>query len=1198
MKIKALILVLILPLLLGAYSFNVQSPVVVRNSIELDLPVNMIPGQPELPYIPVRLLVPMGEKVMSVNVDFGMNANVIDNVELKHVDAQQPLSGAFTVNSDRDEVLYNTDSFFPEQRFNVLGTQRSKGYDILLINVYPYTYNPVSHQLKWIDSFEVNVETEQSRALSTEQNAMLLNDSETRDRIRQIVHNDNEITSYQKGNVSCGRTLVNAAEPFDMIIITDDIRAPWFNEFVEWKNDQGISTEIFLTTDIYLNYTGDDFQDMIRAFILDAYVTYSVTDTPLKYVILGGDDEIIPIRKVYGEVGNTIDYTMPSDLYYSNLDGNWDADSDGIYGEVNDDVDMYPEIAIGRIPAEDEFEFQNFFNKNYYYVDNVSVSDDMALMIGENLNNNPLTWGGDYKDEIVPIIDDGIHIAKLYDRLNNFNSENVKDAINMGVSIINHMGHSNETIVFGQGSSAAHNYTNTEYGFAYSQGCYPAAFDEATSGSAESVAENMVISSGGLYCFVGNTRYGWYAPGSTHGASQYYDIEFFQGIYDEGLRELGNALQYSREQLVSEALGSGVMRWVFYEMVCFGDPSISVKETNGTFPFIQPLNSSYEDLQGDHDSIANPGETINLFVTLENLEGWADAEDVYAKITFEDESMAVLQDSVYYGSIANGQSLETGSFVVNVPQECVYGEYKYMLEVFAPVSRNQGFNKTYTLGFDVSLNQANWPYSSTIPFNSNPMIVDFNQDEQRDILALDVFANSYLLNNDAQLVDGYQWDIDEEIWRSAAYGDINEDGSKDLVVACKTGKIYAVDNDGNTIFSFDECLQQILTPIICNIIGDETPEIISFGIDKKIIALDSNGNLISGFPVELANIGISEMAAADINIDGYSEIIIGTQTGELYGISGDGEILDGFPVDLGFPICASPVILDNKNIVLGTCNSKLFIISPAGDILLEKDLVDKIAGSSILANFDEDIDLEIGFVTSNGSACIINQDGTELPGWPVELDTQFSNSPLAADINGDELVDLLCLSFANELYILRPNGEEFAFSPVPANLSGNTPASIDDVDGDYDYEVISGCSKGLFALDIKLHKGNDIPWRTYRGNYQRTGYFGDNDILSSNENTTPDFVNNLYQNYPNPFNPTTRISFSLDKKVDYAEIEIFNIKGQKIKTIGIDPSPNKIQEVIWSGRDKNNHSVASGIYFYQLKADGKFIESKKCILIK
>ncbi|MEA2095220.1 MAG: T9SS type A sorting domain-containing protein [Candidatus Cloacimonadota bacterium] len=100
----------------------------------------------------------------------------------------------------------------------------------------------------------------------------------------------------------------------------------------------------------------------------------------------------------------------------------------------------------------------------------------------------------------------------------------------------------------------------------------------------------------------------------------------------------------------------------------------------------------------------------------------------------------------------------------------------------------------------------------------------------------------------------------------------------------------------------------------------------------------------------------------------------------------------------------------------------------------------------------------------------------------------------------------------------------------------------------------------------------------------------------------------ILYNYPNPFNPETTISFSLTTEItETTEINIFNIKGQKVKKLPvilsdaqhrIEGSGRKNYSVTWNGTDKNNQPVASGVYFYQLNVDDEVIASKKCLLLK
>ena len=88
----------------------------------------------------------------------------------------------------------------------------------------------------------------------------------------------------------------------------------------------------------------------------------------------------------------------------------------------------------------------------------------------------------------------------------------------------------------------------------------------------------------------------------------------------------------------------------------------------------------------------------------------------------------------------------------------------------------------------------------------------------------------------------------------------------------------------------------------------------------------------------------------------------------------------------------------------------------------------------------------------------------------------------------------------------------------------------------------------------------------------------------------------LYNNYPNPFNPSTTIEYSIPQ-TGRVKLRIFNMKGQKVKTL-IDGDIEKGRHrVVWNGRDERNRSVASGVYFIRLEAAGKSC-TRKAMLLK
>ncbi len=105
----------------------------------------------------------------------------------------------------------------------------------------------------------------------------------------------------------------------------------------------------------------------------------------------------------------------------------------------------------------------------------------------------------------------------------------------------------------------------------------------------------------------------------------------------------------------------------------------------------------------------------------------------------------------------------------------------------------------------------------------------------------------------------------------------------------------------------------------------------------------------------------------------------------------------------------------------------------------------------------------------------------------------------------------------------------------------------------------------------------------------------DDDIIE------PDMI---FSNYPNPFNPETTIYFETTNLHELAQIEIYNVKGQKVRTLDCHTEPVEVgngsngYSVTWNGTDQNDRPVTTGIYFYQLNIDDKVIASKKCLLLK
>ena len=153
--------------------------------------------------------------------------------------------------------------------------------------------------------------------------------------------------------------------------------------------------------------------------------------------------------------------------------------------------------------------------------------------------------------------------------------------------------------------------------------------------------------------------------------------------------------------------------------------------------------------------------------------------------------------------------------------------------------------------------------------------------------------------------------------------------------------------------------------------------------------------------------------------------------------------------------------------------------------------------------------------------------------------------------------------------------ESYAFSIVGQGYQEFTLVFMPDHEGDYDGEIVITSNDPFLpetVIDISaIGDGNGVP-------------------------DAPKLVTQLGGNYPNPFNPETTVAFSLAEESDVS-IEIYNIKGQKVKTLVNEKLDKGEYYLVWKGKDNHNKQVGSGVYFYKMRA-GRYTATKKMILLK
>lgn len=89
----------------------------------------------------------------------------------------------------------------------------------------------------------------------------------------------------------------------------------------------------------------------------------------------------------------------------------------------------------------------------------------------------------------------------------------------------------------------------------------------------------------------------------------------------------------------------------------------------------------------------------------------------------------------------------------------------------------------------------------------------------------------------------------------------------------------------------------------------------------------------------------------------------------------------------------------------------------------------------------------------------------------------------------------------------------------------------------------------------------------------------------------------LLQNHPNPFNPSTRISFKISDHSPSYTLAIFNLKGQKVKTLASGYLEKGSHLAVWDGTDESGQNVSSGVYHYRL-SNGSQSQTKRMVLMK
>ncbi|NOQ54645.1 MAG: hypothetical protein GQ558_08585 [Thermoplasmata archaeon] len=172
-----------------------------------------------------------------------------------------------------------------------------------------------------------------------------------------------------------------------------------FERLAQWKTEKGMYAKVYATDWVTNNYPGPDSRAQYHNFLRDLY---NHTGGNLKYLLIGGDNEIVRSREIWtGDKG--WEFSGPyafSDHYYAGLDHDWDANGNGKYGEVLDllwEPDWDAEISVGRAPVSNVQEASDVVDKFLAYEKDPEIGDWMrqAVMVSSVMNppnTNATIW--------------------------------------------------------------------------------------------------------------------------------------------------------------------------------------------------------------------------------------------------------------------------------------------------------------------------------------------------------------------------------------------------------------------------------------------------------------------------------------------------------------------------------------------------------------------------------------------------------------------------------------------------------------------------------------------------------------------------------------------------------------------------------------------------------------------------------------
>lgn len=519
------------------------------------------PGKPSLPLATFNIVVPPSASVTGIEV-IDEESVALPGIYRLHP-AQPPVPLSATSQREfvpPDEAVYTSAKPYPGvvvEWNRYTGTMF--GWRVCGFGVYPVQYQPATGKLTFLRRITVKVTYEEGKVA-----AVALSSRQIRafaPAVADVVVNTEDIGRFRPpvrmtDNMDC-----------DYAIITSSALAANFQTIADWRTKKGYYTRVFKTDSINAVYPGRDLPEKIRNFIIDYWTNHG-----LIYVLLAGDNSVVPARRCRVTVGSETD-NIPADLYYADLQWSWDGNQNSVFGEmVGDTVDLFYDLFVGRASVDNATQVTTFTNKTLYY-EKTPMTDYLRKMLLPYVE----LWTG-YSGRVVSDTIAAKTPAGWTDAYiaNPSSTTPMRDSINVGYHFCHVAAHGDDYGFYTQSgtpiytTTVARNQTNsTRPVILNSIACISGNF-EASDCLAEELMNNA---NGGAVATIMNSRYGWGTPPSM-GPSEKLDCMFYDYYFIGDTVEIGRNHCSSKGVYGYIAQNQSVWRWCYYELNLFGDPAL------------------------------------------------------------------------------------------------------------------------------------------------------------------------------------------------------------------------------------------------------------------------------------------------------------------------------------------------------------------------------------------------------------------------------------------------------------------------------------------------------------------------------------------------------------------------------------------------------------------------------------------------